>query len=184
MALEKQLTTVDQFEAFLALPENADRRFELIDGEIVEKMPSYMHGRIAANLVIDIGIYLRQTKRGEIVVEARFKPPADDFNDRIPDISVVLAGRSPPSEGAVPFMPDLVVEVKSPTDSLRKMRDKARFYIAHGAQLVWLFLPERAYIEIYSPDDEWTLHQGDTLTGGDVLPGFELPVSSIFANVQ
>jgi Uma2 family endonuclease len=184
MALEKQLTTADQFEAFLALPENADRRFELVDGEIVEKMPTFTHGKVSAKIVVRLGTFLEQTGLGDIVVETRFKPAADRYNDRIPDVSVVLTGRNPPPDGPVPFMPDVAIEVKSPDDSLKLMRDKAQFYLENGSRMVWLVFPDKKLVEVYTADDQMILVEGDTLTGGDVLPGFELPVSSIFANVQ
>jgi Uma2 family endonuclease len=184
MALEKQLTTVDQFEAFLALPENADRRFELIDGEIVEMSPTFSHGELALELGVALRLFLRQTGLGRVSTEARFNLPTAPFESRIPDVAVILQGHEIPADKPIPFMPDLAVEIKSPTDSLRLLREKAHFYLQHGSRLVWLVLPEKRLIEVYTAADEFVLTESDTLTGGDVLPGFELAVSSIFANVQ
>ncbi|MEO8393156.1 MAG: Uma2 family endonuclease [Chloroflexota bacterium] len=50
MAIQKQLYTIEDFEQFITQPENRDRRFELINGEIVEKMPTESHGIIAGNI--------------------------------------------------------------------------------------------------------------------------------------
>lgn len=78
-------------------------------------------------------------------------------------------------------MPDLAVEVKSPDDSLRALRDKARYYLANGCRLVWLVLPDKQIIEVYTADKQ-PLTEADTLTGGEVLPGFALPVRQVFAD--
>jgi Uma2 family endonuclease len=185
MALEKQLTTADQFEAFLALPENADRRFELIDGEIVEMSPTQEHGLLIAALAHALYSYLTHHPIGRVSVETRHRPPGDLMNDRIPDLSVVLGFDQPiVRQGAAPFMPDLAVEIRSPDDPYKQMRDKARFYLENGSRMVWLVFPDKKLVEVYTADDQMILVEGDTLTGGDVLPGFELAVSSIFANVQ
>jgi Uma2 family endonuclease len=85
-------------------------------------------------------------------------------------------------KGSVPEMPDLAVEVKSPDDSLKLLRDKAHYYLANGTRLVWLVIPEKRLVEVYTPDDEQILTEEDTLSGEDVLPGFTLPVRDIFAD--
>ena len=75
----------------------------------------------------------------------------------------------------------MAVEVKSPTDSKRELRRKAEKYLAFGTRLVWLVFPDEEVVEVYLPDrDVETLKPGDTLDGGDVLPGFSLPVRSLF----
>jgi len=185
MALEKQLTTADQFEAFLALPENADRRFELIDGEIVETMPTEEHGIIALFIGTWINLYLFRHPIGRASIETRYRPVNDILNDRMPDISVVIGADRPiVRQGAAPFMPDLAVEIRSPDDPYKQMRDKARFYLENGSRMVWLVFPDKKLVEVYTADDQMILVEGDTLTGGDVLPGFELAVSSIFESVR
>jgi Uma2 family endonuclease len=64
------------------------------------------------------------------------------------------------------------------------MRDTAAYYLANGSRLVWLVYPNYRLIEVYRPDaDIVILGEEDTLTGGDVLPGFELPVREVFADL-
>ncbi|MBL8154507.1 MAG: Uma2 family endonuclease [Anaerolineae bacterium] len=181
MLAGKQAVTAAEYEAFIARPENLERRFELIEGEIVEKMPTQQHGIITLNLAGELRAFVKAHSLGRVAVEARYRPPDDAENDRLPDISFVADLSKPVTEdGAVPFMPDLAVEVKSPTDSVRKLREKARFYLAHGVRLVWLVFPEPRIVEVYAPDDEYTLSADQSLTGGDLLPGFTLPVRQIF----
>ncbi len=86
-----------------------------------------------------------------------------------------------PHKGYNPIPPDLAVEIKSPTDSKRDMRKKAEKYIAFGTTLVWLVFPDEQIIEVYEgKEDVKTLGLEDIVTGGSVLPGFELAVSDIF----
>ena len=77
-------------------------------------------------------------------------------------------------------MPDLAVEVKSPDDSLSKLREKAAYYLANGTLLAWLVYPKKRLVIVLTPDSEEILTEDDTLDGGDVLPGFTLPVRDIF----
>ena len=80
-------------------------------------------------------------------------------------------------------MPDLAIEIKSPDDTIQEMRDTAAYYLANGSRLVWLVYPNYRLIEVYRLGaDIQILGEEDTLTGGDVLPGFELPVREVFAD--
>jgi Uma2 family endonuclease len=127
------LIAQDKFERFLALPENRDGLLQLINGEIVQKMPTREQGIIAANIALELGIYLRQTQLGQVAVEARHGPTVDHHNDLLPDVSVVLGNRPVEREGAANHLPDLCVEIKYPHDSLRGMSEMAAFYLANGA---------------------------------------------------
>lgn len=86
MALQHPQTrsyTIEEFDEFIALPENADRRFELIDGEIVEKMPTEEHGVISALMAARILMFDEQHQLGgRVAVEARYKLPEDRRNPR------------------------------------------------------------------------------------------------------
>jgi len=173
--------TVDQFEEFLALPENRDRNFELIDGEIIEKMPTDEHGTIANWIGGEFHIYLKANPIGRAGVEVRFQMPDDPANSIQPDVSFIKAEHAVVKQGAVPRMPDLAVEIKSPDDTFKQMRDKADYYLKNGTKLVWLVYPEQRIVEVYAPEvDLKILTERDTLDGSDVLPGFALAVSDIF----
>lgn len=181
MVVQPHLTTVEEFEQFITLPAHRGRLFELIDGEIVEKLPTREHGIIAGLIVTELNIYLRQNPIGRAAVEARHRPPGDQRNDRLPDVSVVLNPERPVERhGAALYIPDLCVEIKSPDDSYREMREKADFYLLHGARLVWLVYPEKRLIEAHTPDDFEILSDSDRLDGGDVLPGLSIVVRDVF----
>jgi Uma2 family endonuclease len=82
-------------------------------------------------------------------------------------------------EGFAPICPDFVVELRSPTDRLRKLRETLREYLAQGARLGWLIDPRRKVVEVYRGKVE-VLVDPPTLSGEDVLPGFILDLKEIF----
>ncbi len=179
--LEQQ--TVEEFERFLRLPENLDRLFELINGEIIEKMPTEEHGLVAVNLVIALGSFVKAHKLGRVGVEVRHRLPQDNRNSRMPDVSFTSARRPLVKVGSVPQMPELAIEIQSPDDTIKQLRAKAAYYLANGARLVWLIYPRKRLIEVYSLDsDVEILLESDLLTGADVVPDFSMPVADVFAD--
>jgi Uma2 family endonuclease len=185
MVTHQNLMTVAEFEAFEALPENQDRRFDLVNAEIVEKFPTQLHGLVVGNVCSQVGMYLRRNRIGRVYIKARYRMPDDEHNARIPDLSYVSdLSREVVENGSAPYMPDLAVEVKSPDDTYDQMREKADYYLKNGSKLVWLIYPEKRLVEVRSAKtgtDILTID--DTLDGGDVLPGFKLPVKAIFSDV-
>jgi Uma2 family endonuclease len=180
MVIPTRLYTVAEFEQFIAQPENRDGLFELINGEIVEKMPTEEHGMIAAIIVAALVNYKRQHKsRGYPGVEVRHQFPGDQDNSFLPDVSFRFTDEVPVTKGAVPRMPDVAVEIQSENNSLRSLREKADYTLQHGSRLVWLILQKRIVL-VCTPDDEYILTEDDTLDGEDVLPHFALPVKDIF----
>ena len=183
MVLQQKLYTVEEFEVYVARPENRDRHFELINGEIVEKsMPTQLHGLIAAFIIIRIGMYLQLNPIARIGTEVRHRVPGDKHNARQPDVSIYLDTETPPvTVGDVAHLPDIAIEVKSPNDTYQGQRDKAAYYIANGTHMVWLIFPEKRLVEVYEPNKDLAiLNEHDTLEGGELLPGFKLPVADIF----
>ena len=170
-----------QFEAFLALPENANRRFELINGEIVAKMPTQLHAYVLHMLSGFLFVYLREHPLGYALIEARYRLPGDDENDLIPDLSFVAKGRGAlVRSGAAPYMPDLAVEAQSEGQSERFMLDKALLYLANGTRMVWIVYSTRQIVEVLTATERQLLTIDDMLPGGDMLPGFSAPVRELF----
>ncbi len=180
LLIDKKLP-VAEFERLLALPENSDRLLELIDGEVVEKMPTQEHGVIAGNIIFELRGYVKQYKSGRVGPEIRHHMPSDDFNSRLPDVSYSTAKQPLVTKGSVQEMADLVVEIQSPDDTIKKMRTAAAYYLEHGAQLVWLVYPSKRVVEVLYADGEIDIfREGEVLNGEEVLPGFTLPVADIF----
>lgn len=180
--LQTRLITIAEFESIAAEPPNRARSLELIHGEITEKsMPTELHGLIVANLIAALWLAIKAGGRGRVGAEIRNRMPGDDHNARQPDISYFADDTRPIVErGAVPRMPDIAAEVKSPDDSYKLMREKADYYLANGARLVWLIFPEDRAIEVHESGQMRILDADDTLDSGDVLPGFALAVRDLF----
>ncbi len=181
--LERQLYTVEQFETFLKQPENVDIPFELIDGETVEKPATVENGIIAALFATFINMFLFEHPIGRVAVEVRHRPENDKHNDRLPDVSFTNKDRPITTRGAALYIPDLCIEIQSPDDSAKILADKAAFYLANGAKMVWLVYPSKQLVETLTLDDRELLGVEDTIDGGDVLPGFKLPVKQVFPAV-
>lgn len=185
LAEQKKLINVAEFEAFLDQPENEERLFELINGEIVEKVTNEEHAVIASQVHGELYMFLKANPLGRLKIEARHRLPADEHNDRIPDISFTREEHLQPivSKGAIMQMPDLAIEIKSPRDSYTKMREKAAYYLASGVQTVWLIFPEKRFVEVHHAEADielLTLTDEDIIDGGALLPGFKLPLHDIF----
>ena len=81
----------------------------------------------------------------------------------------------------LPLCPDFVVELCSPSDSLKKTQEKMQEYIENGARLGWLIDAESQKVEIYRQGrDIEILENPKTLSGDDVLPGFVLDLKLIW----
>jgi Uma2 family endonuclease len=177
----KRLVTGHEFQAFIDRPENAERLFELINGEIVEKVPKQLHALIAALFASAFVTYFREHPIGWVFVEARVKLPDSTINDLIPDVAAALEeGRTLQEDEPLTYMPEIVVEIQSPDQSDKFMIDKANIYLANGARVVIIVYASKRLIEVLRPDDRKLLIETQTLELGDVLPGFEIPVQELF----
>lgn len=181
MTLEAIKYTYAQYVAFCDLPENEGRIFELIDGEIVEKMASHKPSKVAARIVRFVDTFVDEHDLGD-VTGADGGYQMNDENTFIPDVAFISRERLPvePAREA-PVPPDLAVEVKSPTDRIRTLRRKAERHLELGTKLVWLVFPDEQKVEVYMPDaDVISVDIEGVLDGGTALPGFTLPVKNIF----
>ena len=107
---------------------------------------------------------------------------------RAPDIAYFSNARVPPEEaegddGYSETVPDLVVEVASPSDTRQGVHEKALMWRDNGVRMVWVLHPGSRVIDVYAEGQPVrTLGDGDSLDGLDVLPGFSCAVSEIFGD--
>lgn len=172
-------------EEFFALPDDG-RRLELVRGEItVMSNPGLRHGEVQLNLGSLLKAFLRETKLGRVFVESGLVTERDLDTVRGPDVSYYSKERLPLDLDVVGYHDqpaDLCVEVKSPSNSMRELRDKAKEYLFAGVRMVWIIDPEdRTATVITDPLESRTLEADATLDGGDVLPGFSCKVADLFA---
>ena len=158
---------------------------ELIDGVLVEKAMGYWESRLAMVLGYFIEVYVDGNDIGFTLGEGGMQRV--DFGQvRIPDISFYLWSRFPNRELTLEQIlgevGDLVVEVLSPSNTVQEMARKRHEFFAAGTRLFWIVDPVDRTVAVYtSPDDMTLLDETQTLTGGDVLPGFSLAIRDWFA---
>lgn len=110
----------------------------------------------------------------------------DKYNARQPDVSFRTdASISVVKKGSVLQMPDLAVEIRSPDQSPKDLREKASYYLRNGTRLVWLVYPQSQTVEVCTIDEDGglnirLLNMDEALDGANVLPGFSLPVREVF----
>jgi len=178
----KRAVTAEEFEAFVNLPENADRTFELVAGEIVEVPSNPYASQIAARISMYIGMYLLQHNIGHVTGEAGGYIVSGERY--APDVAYISKPRQPElaRAGYNPNPPDLAVEVVFPTapETARLLTVKVANYLAAGT-VVWVVYPETKEVEVFAPGQPaHILNREGTLEGGELLPGFSLAVSAIF----
>ncbi|MCC6790193.1 MAG: Uma2 family endonuclease, partial [Thermomicrobiales bacterium] len=177
-----RLMTVEEVQAMGSRAE----RVELIEGELREVPASgFRHGSLAGRLVYYLSAFVLPAGLGEVVTaDAGFVLGKNPDTLLAPDVSFVSYGRSPSDRivrGFAPFAPDIAVEIESPSNTQSELLRKTSLYLSGGARLVWLIRPEQRTVTVFRPDEpEVVLSESDTLDGGDVLPGFALPLRTLF----
>jgi Uma2 family endonuclease len=162
-----------------------DVSFEVVNGVRVEKTMSFYEQFIGNYLHEVLAPFCRANGLGWAVSDSTFRMPGSR-NDRRPDVAFVSFARWPRERGiprarAIAVAPDLAVEVVSPTDVMFDVIEKLHEYFRCGVRQVWLVLSHVEQVYVYtSPAAVRILSRGDTVTDGDLLPGFAVPVGDLF----
>ncbi len=171
--------TVEEFDRWVDQPENADKLFEYIGGEIVEVPSNPYVSEIASNINYWLKHYLMQHPIGHVTGEGGgYRVSGERY---APDVAFLAKEKGPLAEkGYHPVAPDLAVEVMSPGNDPHDMLTKVGNYLAAGT-VVWVVMPEKKQVQVFVPGEKvQQLGIKDTVDGGDVLPGFTLAVKDIF----
>ena len=160
-------------------------RGELIRGVLCKTMPTgHRHGAIVMNLGSELRNFIKPRRLGWLVgSDSGVWLERDPDTVREPDVAFTSAEKIPLDAeipGYAEVVPDLVVEVASPSDSRREIHDKAQMWLRHGVRLVWVVHPNTRTVDVYQADGAATLTQAESLDGLDVLPGFTCEVGAIF----
>ena len=161
--------------------------YELVDGQLVElEMPGLLHGEICGNAVSVLREFVKKKKLGRIcgnnsLIRTQSEP--DTF--RGPDVLFIsyetYAADLPTPKGTFTPPLELVIEVKSPSDSFNSLFEKATEYLNAGVKVVLVLDPETESAGVYrSSELPMRLHNGDELTLPDILPGFAVSVKQFF----
>ena len=173
-----KLVTLDEFKAFTAQPENSDKLFELINGEIIEVSPGRTRNSALEHLLsFHVHRFCREhgipcyISGGDGAYNIQGHVIAPDFaykpipmSDEYPD----------------PEAPLWTAEIISPTDKAPDIRAKRQIYLQAGI-LYWEVYPEAQSIDVYAPDQAMaTVGISGVLNGGEILPDFTLPLKELF----
>jgi Uma2 family endonuclease len=159
---------------------------EYTRGEVYQKpMPDGPHASIQGFLIVVLYPFLARTGLGRCFPELRcIFGPSGRERTYVPDL-VYVSNPHLPVPRHLQHAPDLAVEVLSPDQKWAQFLDKIQFYLLNGVRLIWVFDPADSTVTVEAPGEEVRiLRPGDTLYGGDVLPGFSVPVADIFAQVD
>ena len=190
MVVQEKVRTAEDLWELSHQPEYMDMHLELSEGRLIVMSPAgWKHGGIASWLLRKVGDHVDENRLGMTTAAETgyilYKNPDLNGKDtvRAPDVGFIVAAHVPDDlpDGYVPFAPDLAVEVVSPNDEDKEIAQKVAEYLKYGTRLVWVMYSAEQEVKVHMPGRKpRTLKIGDELDGGDVLPGFKLPVRDIF----
>jgi Uma2 family endonuclease len=181
MIFERSIVSSDEFMEFIERPENSERLYEFIAGEIVEVVSNGRSSALGAYISALISVWVYGSRLGWVTgADGGYEVFGEKY---MPDAAFISKVKQPkPYDGAYnPTPPDLVIEVLSPSNRPDAMRIKIANFLNSGA-VVWVFDPDKETVEVYTPGKLTSVLSGDDiLDGGDLIPGFGIAVKSIFA---
>jgi Uma2 family endonuclease len=175
----REKVTLEQFTEFVYLPENASRVFELINGEIVEKMPGRATNSAISATLIGLAFSFCKQHQLPCVITGEHGTYSVLGHPLAPD----FAYRTQPLTGAYPEPepPLWVAEVISPTDEPGRIAAKRQIYLQAGI-LYFEVYPDDQAVDVYAPGQPPRRHVvEDVIDLGSLIPGFTLGVQDIFA---
>jgi Uma2 family endonuclease len=171
------------------LHNSGDKLYELVDGTLVEKPmgspESFVAGELGFHLrsflaLHDLG-YMYTTDALIELLPRLVRGPDVCFTswDKRPERTV------PGNKQISDLIPDLVVEVLSPKNTRGEIARKLKEYFLAGVALVWVIDPKTRAADVYTtPDVKTAVPPTGTLDGGEVLPGFRLPLAKLFERLE
>ena len=163
--------------------------YEFVAGDLIRKHMSVISSWVAGRITRRVGDFVERKGLPVWVFPENtsyrcFPAEGDRLRSRRADSSAVGADRLPvlTDDAHIPVRPDFAVEVISPSDKSYDTERKLADYAAAAIPLVWVVHPVNRTVRVIDrdADTDLTLREGQTLTGGAVLPGFTLPVVDIF----
>jgi Uma2 family endonuclease len=186
MSTLERIYTRHDLRQLETLPENADKRFELIRGVIYElAFPSPTHNLLVGNIYAPLREFAKARNLGFVFTDS-VQYSLHNNDDIAPDVSFVsFARQAPPAPKDWTIAPDMAVEIVSPSNREREMQDKIESLLESGTRFVWVVYPKSQIVDVWrmSSDGDIIVHKVDKdgiLNGEDVLPGFTLAVKEIF----
>ena len=163
-----------------------DSPFELVDGQLLEKIVSADSSEAEADVITAFRVFTKANPVAKVYSASLSYRcfPDDPEKFRRPDVSVIRLERlrelSDPSPNVMEIAPDLAVEVASANDGLYEIEEKIDDYLQAGFPLVWLVNLHRRTVIAYRPGKPPVLHNADDeIAAEDALPGFRCRVADL-----
>lgn len=173
-------------EEFLALPEG-DVNYELVEGQAVPKVsPKYFHSTLQTALLLLIRAWCKGKGRVGAEWAILLKRQGKDWAP-LPDVTYISYERLPKSwkrNEACPALPELVIEIISPDQTMKEFEDKAKDYFAAGVSRVWVVDPEAISISVFFPDGSSQIYTDTTPIVDALVPGLELTTIQVFEEAE
>ncbi len=186
---QAQLISAAAFWELSHQPEYADKMLELVEGVVVEmSRPGGEHGVLQSRIGAVILSFVENHSLGHVTTESGYilfvDPITGKDTVRGPYVGFVRLERAPDGlpAGYIPFPPDLAVEVVLPNDMVYDIDKKVADYRKAGVPLVWVIYPLSKRVIVHTLEGDTVVNSNGVLDGGDVLPGFTLPLTRIFPN--
>ena len=176
--------TAEAFEKF-----DPEWRYDLIEGELVPMSPppGYEEGDITGIFTAYAGSFVLNERIGKaFAAETRFTIEHDPDTAIGPDWAFIVKERLPAGRpaGFAAIVPDAVLEVRSPSDTKRQAEAKMKRWMDAGVRLGWELNPKKKIMTVYRPGlPMQEIDISGTISGEDVLPGFELPMRRLFEDI-
>ena len=185
MTTEPHLMTAEEL---LELPQD-HMRHELVKGELRTMPPAgHTHGFLGHEIALSLGSHVKANRLGRVyLAETGFTVSKKPDTVLAPDAAFVSTERlalATRKEGYFPGVPDLAVEVISPSDRYSEVEEKVRLWLQYGTRMVIVVDPRTQTLKVYrSPHDIQVLTKEDTLEVDDVIPGWTLSLAELFATL-
>ena len=186
MLVQERVWDIDGLLWLMRQPGNEGKRYELINGELLEMSPvNETLGYLAGRMVRFLSEFCDEHEMGIAAVETGYYDLDDETTLLGPDVAFRRTDRGPrePYDSFVPRFPDLAVEIKSPSDSMAQLRRKAALFLERGTALVWIVIPDEKAVEVHRRAADGgveTIGLDGSLSGEGVLPGFALALETLF----
>jgi Uma2 family endonuclease len=163
-----------------------DMLYEVVEGKLVEKIVGARDIEIAGILGQYLGMFARTHRLGRALIEFIFRIDKAKDLQRRPDVAFVSDASWPvrlrvPDVAVWDKVPELAIEIVSPSNTADHVQEKIHEYFAAGVRRVWVVYPRQQEVYVYASSTEiQVLQLGQDLDGGDLIPGFRLPLAALF----
>lgn len=163
-----------------------DVLYEVVDGQMVEKDWFVHEALLAQTLAGSLWDFAKANRQGKVFILMLYRIDQSKNLQRRPDISFVSNSRWPwnrrlPDVESWDMVPDLAVEITNSNDKAEAVNERKHEYFEAGVRQVWVVYPDYQEVYVYSSTKQLQVFQvGDEMDGGELLPGFRLPLAALF----